>query len=167
MRSYKNTPVSTALRQWINGLLGIRNRHTWVDRTTRERTHPCERASVPRDLRHRARMVEGDSHLTRPVAPERTREKDRPANILPAVPHTKVLTEAPVVAESRRRKSRIHEIFAQWSHLAAFSSATTGLRESYENVARPCILYWEVICAPHIDPTHVEFSLPSSDFQTL
>lgn len=59
------------------------------------------------------RTVEGDSHLTRPVAPERTREKDRPANILPAVPHTKVLTEAPVVAESRRRKSRIHEIFAQ------------------------------------------------------
>ena len=80
----------------------------------REREGECILArerSVPRDLRHRT--VESDSHLTRPVAPERTREKDRPANILPAVPHTKVLTEAPVVAESRRRKSRIHEIFAQ------------------------------------------------------
>lgn len=66
----------------------------------------CESERVPRGTFVR------ESDPIRTHVP-RAHSKDRPANILPALPHTKVLTEAPV-AESRDVGSpEMHDIFAQ------------------------------------------------------
>lgn len=92
----------------VNGLLGIRI-VTPENRSDVQRGHILTRESigVPRDLRHRndgRRVIPFDARSLS-VAPEsHLRDRERKivaaANILPAVPHTKVLTEAPVIAES-------------------------------------------------------------------
>lgn len=132
----------------VNGLLGIRivtpesiGRRKKEKEGERGREHTCE--SKKRRARGTfviPRTVEGDSHLTRPVAPNALERKT-----VRLIFYLRCRTQKcwPRLPSSRNPDvgSPVHEIFAQWSHLAAFSSATTGLRESYENVARPSILH--------------------------